>query len=81
MFLNSMHGIGTAFEWSIEGKRLVSLTPRLVPQTVFTAKATHTANALSLENSKLPAKKGNPCNLKGDLKQNLLLMQMNGTIE
>lgn len=53
----SLHGTGTATEWSSEGKRLVSLTPRLVPQTVFTAKATHTANAVSHENSKLPAKK------------------------
>lgn len=53
-----LHGMGTVTEWSIEGKRLVSLTPRLVPQTVFTAKASHTANAVSQENSKLPPKKG-----------------------
>ena len=57
-WIYSLHGMGTVTEWSIEGKRLVSLTPRLVPQTVFTAKASHTANAVSQENSKLPPKKG-----------------------
>ncbi len=56
----SMHGPGTETEWSIEGRRLVSLTPRLVPQTAFTAKASHSANAVAGENSKLTLKKGNP---------------------
>eukprot|EP00794_Sanderia_malayensis_P010802 gene10802-11956_t len=52
-----MYGPGTEAEWSIEGRRLVSLTPRLVPQTVFTAKATHAANAVSAENSKFTVRK------------------------
>lgn len=51
-----MHGPGTSTEWSIEGCRLVSLMPRLVPQTVFTAKATAAANQAVENNQKLPIK-------------------------
>lgn len=53
-----MHGPGTSTEWGIEGCRLVSLMPRLVPQTVFTAKATAAANQASENNQKLPIKSG-----------------------
>jgi len=51
-----MHGPGTSTEWGIEGCRLVSLMPRLVPQTVFTAKATAAANQAAENNQKLPIK-------------------------
>lgn len=53
-----MHVPGTSTEWSIEGCRLVSLMPRLVPQTVFTAKATAAANQAVENNQKLPIKSG-----------------------
>ena len=53
-----MHGPGTSTEWGIEGCRLVSLMPRLVPQTVFTAKATAAANQAVENNQKLPIKSG-----------------------
>lgn len=51
-----MHGTGTSAEWSIEGRRLVSLMPRLVPQTVFTAKASAAASQAVESNQKLPLK-------------------------
>lgn len=53
-----MYGSGTSTEWSIEGRRLVSLMPRLVPQTVFTAKATAAANQTVDLNQRLPIKTG-----------------------
>jgi len=51
-----MYGPETSTEWSMEGRRLVSLMPRLVPQTVFTAKATAAANQAVKANQKLPIK-------------------------
>ena len=56
-----MRGPATSTEWSIEGRRLVSLMPRLVPQTVFTAKATLTANKTTIENSAILSRKGISC--------------------
>ena len=53
-----MHGPGTCTEWGMEGRRLVSLMPRLVPQTVFTAKASAAANQAVDANKKLPIKTG-----------------------
>ncbi|XP_065645003.1 BRCA2-interacting transcriptional repressor EMSY isoform X3 [Hydra vulgaris] len=51
-----MQGSGTSTEWMYEGRRLISLMPRLVPQTIFTAKATVAANQATEENLKLPLK-------------------------
>ena len=53
-----MNGPGTSTEWAIEGRRLVSLMPRLVPQTVFTAKASAAANLAVEKNKQLPIKTG-----------------------
>lgn len=54
----SMQGCGTSTEWIYEGRRLISLMPRLVPQTIFTAKATVAANHATEANLKLPLKTG-----------------------
>ena len=53
-----MQGCGTSTEWMYEGRRLISLMPRLVPQTVYTAKATIAANQAVEANLKLPLKTG-----------------------
>lgn len=45
--------ISTA-EWTIEGRRLVPLMPRLVPQTAFTATANQAASAMMEKNASLP---------------------------
>ncbi|KAK0049500.1 BRCA2-interacting transcriptional repressor EMSY isoform X2 [Biomphalaria pfeifferi] len=41
-------------EWTIEGRRLVPLMPRLVPQTAFTATANQAASAMMEKNASLP---------------------------
>ncbi|XP_059177445.1 BRCA2-interacting transcriptional repressor EMSY-like isoform X2 [Physella acuta] len=41
-------------EWTIEGRRLVPLMPRLVPQTAFTATANQAATAMMEKNASLP---------------------------
>uniref|UniRef100_A0A8C2M3V3 EMSY n=1 Tax=Cricetulus griseus TaxID=10029 RepID=A0A8C2M3V3_CRIGR len=41
-------------EWSIEGRRLVPLMPRLVPQTAFTVTTNAVANAAVQHNASLP---------------------------
>ncbi|XP_071195414.1 BRCA2-interacting transcriptional repressor EMSY isoform X3 [Salvelinus alpinus] len=48
-------------EWSIEGRRLVPLMPRLVPQTAFTVTANAVASATANQNASLllPAETGN----------------------
>ena len=53
-----MNGPGTSTEWAMEGRRLVSLMQRLVPQTVFTAKASAAANLAVEKNKQLPVKTG-----------------------
>ncbi|XP_075402420.1 BRCA2-interacting transcriptional repressor EMSY isoform X3 [Tenrec ecaudatus] len=50
----SMSGPNSSSEWSIEGRRLVPLMPRLVPQTAFTATANAVANAAIQHNASLP---------------------------
>ena len=42
-------------EWLIEGRRLVPLMPRLVPQTAFTVTANQAANAQAEINAALPS--------------------------
>lgn len=54
VFLFSMSGPNSSSEWSIEGRRLVPLMPRLVPQTAFTVTANAVANAAVQHNASLP---------------------------
>ncbi|XP_034033584.1 LOW QUALITY PROTEIN: BRCA2-interacting transcriptional repressor EMSY [Thalassophryne amazonica] len=56
-----MWGPNSSSEWSIEGRRLVPLMPRLVPQTAFTATANAIASATANQNASLllPAETGN----------------------
>ncbi|XP_073685851.1 BRCA2-interacting transcriptional repressor EMSY isoform X2 [Garra rufa] len=56
-----MSGPNSSSEWSIEGRRLVPLMPRLVPQTAFTVMANAVANATAHQNSslQLPAETAN----------------------
>lgn len=49
-----MSGPNSSSEWSIEGRRLVPLMPRLVPQTAFTVTANAVANAAVQHNASLP---------------------------
>uniref|UniRef100_A0A3P9I318 BRCA2-interacting transcriptional repressor EMSY n=1 Tax=Oryzias latipes TaxID=8090 RepID=A0A3P9I318_ORYLA len=49
-----MSGPNSSSEWSIEGRRLVPLMPRLVPQTAFTATANAVASAAANQNASLP---------------------------
>ncbi|KAG9464937.1 hypothetical protein GDO78_019168 [Eleutherodactylus coqui] len=49
-----MSGPNSSSEWSIEGRRLIPLMPRLVPQTAFTAAANAIANSAGQHNSSLP---------------------------
>ncbi|XP_058694530.1 BRCA2-interacting transcriptional repressor EMSY isoform X10 [Poecile atricapillus] len=49
-----MSGPNSSSEWSIEGRRLVPLMPRLVPQTAFTVTANAVANAAIQHNVSLP---------------------------
>uniref|UniRef100_A0A7N8Y6N1 BRCA2-interacting transcriptional repressor EMSY n=1 Tax=Mastacembelus armatus TaxID=205130 RepID=A0A7N8Y6N1_9TELE len=60
-FLSSMSGPNSSSEWSIEGRRLVPLMPRLVPQTAFTVTANAVASATANQNASLllPAETGN----------------------
>ncbi|XP_029282637.1 LOW QUALITY PROTEIN: BRCA2-interacting transcriptional repressor EMSY-like [Cottoperca gobio] len=56
-----MSGPNSSSEWSIEGRRLVPLMPRLVPQTAFTVTANAVASATANQNASLllPAETGN----------------------
>ncbi|XP_077099960.1 BRCA2-interacting transcriptional repressor EMSY isoform X2 [Siphateles boraxobius] len=56
-----MSGPNSSSEWSIEGRRLVPLMPRLVPQTAFTVTANAVANATAHQNASLmlPAETAN----------------------
>jgi len=56
-----MSGPNSSSEWSIEGRRLVPLMPRLVPQTAFTVTANAVAGASANQNASLllPAETGN----------------------
>lgn len=49
-----MGGTNSETEWAIEGRRLVPLLPRLVPQTAFTAISDRVANMAMTEGAKLP---------------------------
>lgn len=49
-----MTGDDTTDEWALEGRRLVPLMPRTVPQTAYSVIADDEANKASIENEKLP---------------------------
>ncbi|XP_030055910.1 BRCA2-interacting transcriptional repressor EMSY isoform X3 [Microcaecilia unicolor] len=51
---HNMSGPNNSSRWSIEGRRLVPLMPRLVPQTAFTVTANTVANAAVQHNATLP---------------------------
>ncbi|XP_028903933.1 BRCA2-interacting transcriptional repressor EMSY isoform X1 [Ornithorhynchus anatinus] len=51
---HNMSGPDSSSEWSVEGRRLVPLMPRLVPQTAFTVTANAVANAAIQHNAALP---------------------------
>lgn len=53
-YFDRLSGPNTGMDWAIEGRRLVPLMPRLVPQTAFTALANTIANLAAAENAKLP---------------------------
>ncbi|ESP04962.1 hypothetical protein LOTGIDRAFT_109747 [Lottia gigantea] len=54
---HNISGANTTSEWLIEGRRLIPLMPRLVPQTAFTDAANRVANAQAEKNAMLPAPK------------------------
>ena len=53
-FSCSICGPDVSSEWQIEGRRLVPLMPRLVPQTAFTLTANSAANIQAEKNAALP---------------------------
>lgn len=59
LYCSSIYGAGSCAEWAAEGRRLVPLMPRLVPQTVFSSSATAAANSAAAANAKLPVSSGN----------------------
>lgn len=50
-----MCGPSTDAEWMIEGRRLIPLMPRLVPQTAFTVTANQMANLQAEKNAGMPS--------------------------
>ncbi|XP_045200175.2 BRCA2-interacting transcriptional repressor EMSY-like [Mercenaria mercenaria] len=52
---DNMSPSNTTQEWLIEGRRLVPLMPRLVPQTAFTVTANQVANMQAEKNASLPS--------------------------
>ena len=53
--LSSVCGSDASVEWESEGRRVVPLMPRLVPQTAFTGSATAAANHAASVNSTIPS--------------------------
>ena len=51
----SVCGSDASVEWESEGRRVVPLMPRLVPQTAFTGSATAAANHAASINSTIPS--------------------------
>ncbi|XP_035828327.1 BRCA2-interacting transcriptional repressor EMSY isoform X2 [Aplysia californica] len=51
---DNIAGCMSTAEWMVEGRRLVPLMPRLVPQTAFTATANQAASAMMEKNASLP---------------------------
>ena len=51
----SMAGCNVSSEWIIEGRRLIPLMPRLVPQTAFTVAANNFATMQAEKNMAMPS--------------------------
>lgn len=51
---HSILGPNTSAEWAIEGRRLIPLMPRLVPQTAFSHLANSAANIQAAKNAAMP---------------------------
>ncbi|XP_074658110.1 uncharacterized protein LOC141911050 isoform X2 [Tubulanus polymorphus] len=51
---DNMCGPNVSSEWMIEGRRLIPLMPRLVPQTAFTITANNAATAQAVKNASMP---------------------------
>ncbi|XP_023216198.1 BRCA2-interacting transcriptional repressor EMSY-like isoform X1 [Centruroides sculpturatus] len=49
-----IYGPNTSVDWAIEGRRLIPLLPRLVPQTAFTAVANSVASIQAAKNATMP---------------------------
>ena len=47
-------GDNSSMEWSVEGRRLVPIMPRYVPQTMYTVTANQVANMAYAHNATLP---------------------------
>ncbi|GFO11518.1 chromosome 11 open reading frame 30 [Plakobranchus ocellatus] len=62
---NISGSMGTS-EWQVEGRRLVPLMPRLVPQTAFTSTANQAASAMMEKNATLPPP-ASTCNKDGPI--------------
>ena len=63
-------------EWSVEGRRLVPIMPRYVPQTMYTVTANQVANMAYAHNATLPdpsktAKPEGTCSSKGQVQVNI----------
>lgn len=54
MNFSSCGQLETADEWIKEGRRLISLMPRMAPQTIYSAIADEVADSASLTNEQLP---------------------------
>ena len=63
-FAFSISGSMGTTEWQVEGRRLVPLMPRLVPQTAFTSTANQAASAMMEKNATLPPP-SSTCNRDG----------------
>lgn len=59
-----MAGPNTSMEWAVEGRRLIPLMPRLVPQTAFTALANNLADLQASKNAAMPIPSATGRNLK-----------------
>ena len=51
---SSTSGPNNATEWAIEGRRLVPLLPRLLPQTIYSGLADSAACSAAAFNARLP---------------------------
>lgn len=58
VFQCSVCGSDASVEWECEGRRVVPLMPRLVPQTAFTGTATAAANRAASVNATISSIKG-----------------------
>lgn len=62
-----MVGPNTSMEWAVEGRRLIPLMPRLVPQTAFTALANNFADIQASKNAAMPVPSATGRTLKNEV--------------